>query len=273
MSRLLANGRRAYGVALALGAAWLIAFPLYTHSIYWQGVLFLCFLFAVMAAGWNIISGFAGYISLGHSAFMGLGAYTTALLTLHLHVSPWWMMPLGGVFAALVAGVIGVIIMRTRGHAFVIITIAFLLILQLIALNWTSFTGGSNGLTLPITFFPREWQYAPFYYAMLGVLFLQLAMSWWIRRSKFGMGLIAIREDEDKAAAVGVNTPVYKVLAFVLSAVLIGVAGGVYAYYITFVDYRGMFNIQNSVLIVLAALLGGRGTVVGRFSARSRCRS
>jgi branched-chain amino acid transport system permease protein len=256
-------GRRLYGVVLLLGALWLIAFPLYTHSIYWQGVLFLCFLFAIMASGWNIISGFAGYVSLGQSAFMGLGAYTTALLTLHLHVSPWWMMPLGGVVAAAVAGVLGIVIMRTRGHAFVIITIAFLLILQLVALNWRGFTGGSNGLTLPITFFPREWQYTPFYYALLGVLFLQLLMSWWIRRSKFGMGLIAIREDEDKAAAVGVNTPVYKVLAFMASAVLIGVAGGVYAYYITFVDYRGMFNIQNSVLLVLAALLGGRGTVTG----------
>lgn len=259
----LAQARRAYGAVLALGAVWLVAFPLYTHSLYWQGVLFLCFLFAIMASGWNIISGFAGYISLGQSAFMGLGAYTTALLALHLHVSPWWTAPLGGVFAAVVAGVVGIVIMRTRGHAFVIITIAFLLILQLIALNWTSFTGGSNGLTLPITFFPREWQYTPFYYALLGVLFLQLLMSWWIRRSKFGMGLIAIREDEDKAAALGVNTPVYKVLAFMASAVLIGVAGGVYAYYITFVDYRGMFNIQNSVLIVLAALLGGRGTVMG----------
>jgi branched-chain amino acid transport system permease protein len=256
-------GRRAYAAAIALGALWLVVFPLYTHSLYWQGVLFLCFLFAIMASGWNIISGFAGYISLGQSAFMGLGAYTTALLTLHLHVSPWWMMPLGGILAAAVAGAVGVVIMRTRGHAFVIITIAFLLILQLIALNWTSFTGGSNGLTLPITTFPREWQYTPFYYALLGVLFLQIGMSWWIRRSKFGMGLIAIREDEDKAAAVGVNTAVYKVLAFMLSAVLIGVAGGVYAYYVTFVDYRGMFNIQNSVLLVLAALLGGRGTVLG----------
>ena len=259
----LIHGRRAYAAALIVGAVWLLAFPLYTHNLYWQGVLILCFLFAVMASAWNIISGFAGYVSLGHSAFMGLGAYATALLTLHLHVSPWWMMPLGGVVAALVAGVVGLVIMRTRGHAFVIITIAFLLILQLVALNWRNFTGGSNGLTLPITFFPREWQYTPFYYAMLGVMLLQLALSWWVSRSKFGMGLFAIREDEDKAAAVGVNTPVYKVLAFVLSAVLIGVAGGVYAYYVTFVDYRGMFNIQNSVLIVLAALLGGRGTVMG----------
>jgi ABC-type branched-subunit amino acid transport system ATPase component/ABC-type branched-subunit amino acid transport system permease subunit len=259
----LANGRRAYAAALLAGAAWLVAFPLYTHDLYWQGVLFLCFLFAIMASGWNIISGFTGYVSLGQSAFMGLGAYTTALLTLHLHVSAWAMVPLGGVLAAAVAAVLGLVIMRTRGHSFVIITIAFLLILQLTALNWTSFTGGSNGLTLPLTTYPLEWQYAPFYYVLLGVLGLQILMSWWIRRTKFGTGLIAIREDEDKAAAVGVNTARYKMLAFVASAVLIGVAGGVYAYYITFVDYRGMFNIQNSVLLVLAALLGGRGTVLG----------
>jgi branched-chain amino acid transport system permease protein len=173
------------------------------------------------------------------------------------------MVPLGGVVATVVAGLLGVVIMRTRGHAFVILTIAFLLLLQLIALNWTSFTGGSNGVTMPLTTYPREWQNAPFYYAMLGVLLVSIAMTWWIRRSKFGMGLIAIREDEDKAAAVGVNTPIYKVLAFMASAVLIGVAGGIYAYYVTFVDYRGMFNIQTSVLIVLGALLGGRGTVIG----------
>jgi ABC-type branched-subunit amino acid transport system ATPase component/ABC-type branched-subunit amino acid transport system permease subunit len=259
----LEHGRRAYAAALVLGVVWLLAFPLYTHDLYWQGVLFLCFLFAIMASGWNIISGFAGYVSLGQSAFMGLGAYTTALLALHLHVTPWAMVPLGGLLAAAVAAVLGVVIMRTRGHSFVIITIAFLLILQLVTLNWTSFTGGSNGLTLPITTYPRAWQYAPFYYALLGVLALQVLMSWWIRRTKFGTGLVAIREDEDKAGAVGVNTAVYKVLAFVASAVMIGVAGGVYAYYITFVDYRGMFNIQNSVLLVLAALLGGRGTVLG----------
>jgi branched-chain amino acid transport system permease protein len=195
---------------------------------------------------------------------MGLGAYTTALLTLHLHPSsPWLVMPLGGVLAAVVAAALGAVIMHTRGHSFVIITIAFLLILQLLALNLRGFTGGSNGLTMPITTYPRDWQYAPFYWTMLGLLLLSVLMSWAIRRTKFGTGLIAIREDEDKAGGVGINTPVYKILAFAASAVLIGVAGGVYAYFLTFVDYRGMFSIQYAVLIVLAALLGGRGTITG----------
>ena len=256
-------GRVLYGLLLAGATVWLVVYPLYSHNIYWQGVLLLCFLLAIMASGWNIISGYAGYISLGQSAFLGLGGYTTALLTLHLHRSPWLFVPVGGAVAAGVALLLGLVMLRTRGHSFVIITIAFLLILQLVALNWRSFTGGSNGLTMPITTYSREWQYAPFYWPMLGLLLLAVAMSWWIRRTKFGTGLLAIREDEDKAAAVGVNTPVYKMLAFAASAVLIGAGGGIYAYYVTFVDYRGMFNIQYSVLIVLAALLGGRGTVLG----------
>src|SRR5919202_4272598 len=260
----LQKGRLAYAALLTGALAWLVVFPLYTHSIYWQGVLFFCFLLAVMASGWNIISGYAGYISLGHSVFLGLGAYTTALLTLHLHKSPWYFMPVGGVVAAVVATLLGMVILRrTRGHSFVIITIAFLLLLQLLTLNWRSFTGGSNGLTMPITTYSRDWQYARFYYALLGLLLLSILMRWWIRRTKFGMGLIAIREDEDKAAAVGINTPIYKGLAFAASAILIGVGGGIYAYYVTFVDYRGMFSIQYAVLIVLAALLGGRGSILG----------
>jgi branched-chain amino acid transport system permease protein len=259
-----ARARRiAFGAALAAAGLWLLVYPLYSHNAYWQGVLFFAFLFAVAASGWNIISGFAGYISLGQWAFVGLGAYTTGLLSLHLHRSPWFFIPASAAVAAAVAALVGVVIMRTRGHAFVIITIAFLLLLQLVALNWGSFTGGSTGLTLPLPTYPRTWQNTPFYYAMFGLMLLSILLSWAIRRTKFGTGLIAIREDEDKAAAVGVNVPVYKVLAFAASAVLLGAAGGVYGYFLTFIDYRSMFDIQYSVLIVLAVLLGGRATIFG----------
>ena len=259
----LRAGRAVYATAIAGATVWLAVYPLYSHNIYWQGVLLLCFLLAIMASSWNIVSGFAGYVLLGQTAFLGLGAYTTALLALHTHHSPWWFVPVGGAVATAVAVALGVVIMRTRGHSFVIITIAFLLILQLVALNWQSLTGGPNGLTMPITTYSRDWAYAPFYYALLGALLVTVLMTWWIRRTKFGTGLIAIREDEDKAAGVGVNTPVYKTLAFAASAVMIGVGGGIYGYYVTFVDWRGMFSIQYAVLIVLAALLGGRGSILG----------
>ena len=253
--------RRAVVVALGLALA---AYPLVRlDDVYGQSVMIFAFLLAVMAGGWNIMAGFTGYVSLGQSAFLGIGAYTVALLSLRLHVSPLLLAPLGGIAAAVVAAVLGATITRTREHAFVIITIALLFLFQTLALNLGGLTGGSNGLTLPLPEWDRDVQNLPFYYAMLGLAVLSVALSWWIRRSKLGTGLVAIREDEDKAAAIGVRTPAYKVLSFVASAVLIGVAGGVYAYFLTFIDPRGMFDILVSVQIVLAAMLGGRGTIWG----------
>jgi ABC-type branched-subunit amino acid transport system ATPase component len=134
---------------------------------------------------------------------------------------------------------------------------------QLLATNWDGLTNGTGGITLPIPTWSAEYQFWPFYYALLGLLALSLLASWWIRRNKFGMGLIAIREDEDKAATVGVSTPTYKILAFVASAVFVGMAGGVYGYYISFIDPLGMFNILLSVQIILSLLLGGRATLWG----------
>ena len=261
---LLRGVRAAHLFALLLVLTWLILYPLYRHNQYWQQIIFQCLLVAVLAVGWNIISGYAGYVSLGQSAFIGLGGYTTGLLTLHVHGhSPWWYTLAGGAVSAIAAAALAPIIMRTRGHSFVIITIALLFILQLVARNWTEFTGGPNGITLPLPPYTRDWVYTPFYYAMLGVLLASVLMSLAIKRTKFGMGLIAIREDEDKAGSVGISTPVYKVLGFAASAVFVGVAGGVYAYSLTFIEPGGMFNILFSVQCVLAALLGGRGTVLG----------
>jgi ABC-type branched-subunit amino acid transport system ATPase component/ABC-type branched-subunit amino acid transport system permease subunit len=230
---------------------------------YLQTVAILTLLLVVTASGWNVISGFAGYVSLGQSAFIGVGAYTVGLLSLHVHVSPFVLAPLGGLAAIAVAAALGAVAMRTRGHAFVIITIALLFLLQTLAFNLPKLTGGSAGLTLPLPTWSQDLGELPFYYAMLILALLAVAMAAWIRRSKLGAGLLAIREDEGKAAAIGIRTPAYKLLGFVASAVLIGVAGGVYGYFLTFVDPRGMFDILLSVQIVLAAMLGGRGTVWG----------
>jgi len=248
----------------ALAGAALIAFPLLRPGDqYHQTVLILIFVLGVMATGWNVIAGFTGYVSLGQSAFLGLGAYTVGLLVHKVHVSPFLLAPLGGVVAAVMAVLLGSTIMRNRGHAYVIITIAFLFLMQAIGLNASGFTGGSDGITLPLPPWGLGVGNAPFYYALLALMLLSTLMTWWIRRTKFGMGLVAIREDEDKAAAIGVRTSVYKVLATVASGVLIGVAGGIYAYFLSFIDPRGMFDILVSVQIVLAALLGGLGTIWG----------
>jgi ABC-type branched-subunit amino acid transport system ATPase component/ABC-type branched-subunit amino acid transport system permease subunit len=262
MSRVPAT-RLLWGVAVAAGFVVLAVWPLLSHDAYKQNVILFAFLIGVMAVGWNIISGFAGYVSLGHSAFIGIGAYTAGIMAHHLGWSPWWFVPFGGVAAAVIAVVLGFAVMRTRGHSFVILTIAFLFIFQLTAQNWVSLTGGSNGLQLPLAIYPRKWQNTPFYYALFGLLVLSVLLSWLIRRTKFGTGLIAIREDEDKAGAVGVSTPVYKLLAFAASAVFVGMAGAVYGYYLTYLSPTGMFDILLSVQCVLAALLGGRATILG----------
>jgi ABC-type branched-subunit amino acid transport system ATPase component/ABC-type branched-subunit amino acid transport system permease subunit len=233
-------------------------------NLYIQTVLILTLLLVVSSSGWNIISGFAGYVSLGQSAFIGVGAYTVAILSLHWKgTSPWLLAPLGGVTAAVLAAILGLVAMRARGHAFVIITIAFLFLMQTLALNLQNITRGSAGITLPLPTWDPDLGNLPFFYAMLVLAVLSVAVAAWVRRSKLGAGLLAIREDEGKAAAIGIRTPAYKLIGFVLSAVLIGVAGGVYGYFLTFVDPRGMFDILISVQIVLAALLGGRGTIWG----------
>ncbi|HEY3631607.1 MAG TPA: branched-chain amino acid ABC transporter ATP-binding protein/permease [Jatrophihabitantaceae bacterium] len=245
------------------GIALVAAVPLITDDIYYQNMAILTFLLAIIASGWNIMAGYAGYVSLGHSAFIGIGAYTAGITAQRWGVSPFVVAPLGGVTAALVALLLGLVTRRTRGAAFVIVSFALLQLLGLIARNWTSMTEGSKGLLLPLPTWSIAYQYWPFYYALLGLLLLSIVMSAAIKRSKLGLGLVAIRDDEDKAAGIGVTTPLYKSLAFIASAVLVGIAGAVYGYYVGFVEPGAMFDIVLSVEAVLAALLGGRGTVWG----------
>jgi ABC-type branched-subunit amino acid transport system ATPase component/ABC-type branched-subunit amino acid transport system permease subunit len=230
---------------------------------YRHTVLLLAFLLAIQAVSWNIISGYAGYISLGHSVFLGIGAYTVGILAMHWHVNPLALAPLGGVVTTLTAVGVGAVVLRTRGHAFVIVTIAVLLAVQVLAVNLRWLTNGSDGITLPLPSWPGRWQNIPFYYTFLGLLVLTVALSAWVRRTKFGAGLVAIRDDEGKAAAIGVPATRYKILAYAMSAFFIGVAGGVHAYFLTYINPVGEFDILISVMVVLSALLGGRGTLYG----------
>jgi ABC-type branched-subunit amino acid transport system ATPase component/ABC-type branched-subunit amino acid transport system permease subunit len=178
-------------------------------------------------------------------------------------VTIWWWVPVAGLVAAVVALVLGLVSLRSSGPAFVIITVAFLFLVQVFAVNWVSVTNGTAGLTMPLPDWNRDFINLPFYYALVAVLALQLLMTWWIRRSKLGMGLIAIREDETKAATIGINLPVEKIIAFMASAVFVGMAGAIYGYYLTFIDPRGMFSILISVQLVLSMLIGGKATLWG----------
>ena len=248
-------------IAAALAA--LAIFPLVSNDLYYQTLLILTFLLAIGATGWNIMGGYAGYISLGNSAFIGLGAYTTGILAAKANVSPFLGCLAGGLVCAVTAAVLSLITRRTRGMYFIIVTFAALQLLGIVATIWSGLTGGSQGLALPLPTWSLTYQNWPFYYPLLALLVLAVAVSAWVRRSKLGLGLFAIKDDEDKAAGLGLATGAYKLIAFVLGGTFLGVAGGIYAYYVTFLNVSAVFDIVTSMLIVLAALLGGRGTLWG----------
>lgn len=265
MSRLLDPRLQKWSTRtlLIIAAVVIILFPL-SPSISAQNTVILALVLAIGASGLNIITGFTGYLSLSQGAFIGIGAYVGAILsTRYPDVQPLVWAPIGGLIAATLAILLGLVTYRSRGPAFVIITVAFLFLIQFVAIEWVSVTNGTSGLTLPLPQWPDSWGNWPFHLTLVLLLGLSLLMTWWIRRTKFGMGLIAIRDDEGKAGTIGVNAPVYKLLAFGASALLVGMAGSVYGYYLSFVDPIGMFSIVTSALIVLSVILGGRGTLFG----------
>jgi branched-chain amino acid transport system permease protein len=248
---------------IAVAVVALAVFPLVSNDLYYQAMLILTFLLAIGATGWNIMGGYAGYISLGNSVFVGLGAYTTGILAAKQNVSPFLGCLAGGLVCALAAAVLSLVTRRSRGMYFTIVTFAALQLLAIVATIWSGLTGGSQGLALPLPAWSLSYEDWPFYYSLLGLLVLSVAVSAGVRRSKLGLGLFAIQDDEGKAAGLGVAVSVYKLIAFVLGGTFFGVAGGIYAYYVTFLNVSAVFDIVTSMLIVLAALLGGRGTLWG----------
>jgi len=249
--------------AIAVAVVALAVFPLVSNDLYYQAMLILTFLLAIGATGWNIMGGYAGYISLGNSLFVGLGAYTTGILAAKQNVSPFLGCLAGGLVCAPAAAMLSLVTRRTRGMYFTIVTFAALQLLAIVATIWSGLTGGSQGLALPLPAWSLSYEDWPFYYSLLGLLVLSVAVSAGVRRSKLGLGLFAIQDDEGKAAGLGLAVSVYKLIAFVLGGTFFGVAGGIYAYYVTFLNVSAVFDIVTSMLIVLAALLGGRGTLWG----------
>jgi branched-chain amino acid transport system permease protein len=219
---------------------------------------------AALAMSWNIMGGLTGYISLGHSTFFGIGAYFTGLTVVNFDLPPFAMAAAAGLFVGLVAIPIGYLALRTRDASFVIVTLALVYITGLLAQAWRGLTRGSLGLSLPrLEGLEREAVHIPFYFAFLVLLGLVVLVTWWIRRSRFGMGLNAVREDEDKAEMLGVNTDIYKLIAFALSASFVGIGGGIYAYWFSYLDPNFVFDISIGVNMILMALLGGVRSLFG----------
>jgi branched-chain amino acid transport system permease protein len=255
------------GGLLAL-LAFVLAFPLFFSNGEATSIAFFTLLFAAMVSGWNILTGYTGYISLGHAAYFGIGAYALALICKHWNVAAGYglflLVPVAGAIAALIALPAGWVALRVRRHTFIVITIAMFFIAQLLSYNLRGLTGGSSGLDLP---FPLAWGgdffNLPFYYAVCLLLLLAVALSWWVRRSKYGLSLLAIRDDEDRARGLGVRTEICKLSAFVISALIIGMAGAIWAYFIGAVYPASAFDPNFDIAIALMGFLGGIGTIAG----------
>src|SRR5256712_5499749 len=248
----------------SLDAAQSAGIPLLTDK-FWFRIATYVVMFVVLATAWNIIGGITGYAAFGNVAFFGIGAYTTGMLIAKAKWPFLVALPLAPVLAALFAALVGLPLLRLRGHYFAVaslgVGVAVGELVQNIDYNGQPVFGGASGLFLPIYAVGHRGLF--FFYLMCGAAALAIAVTWWVLRSRFGYGLIAIRENEEAAAVLGVNTTAYKVAAFALAAALTGLAGGIFSQWNVFINQDNTFPIEYNVQMILMALLGGTGTVFG----------
>ena len=242
--------------------------PLVVRDAFLLDSLILILVWGTAAAAWNIAGGYAGQISLGHSAFFGLGAYAAALLVTRWSVSPWIGLAVGAVVATAIGLLIGYLSNRLRGPYFVLATIAFSQVLLIVGSRWRGFTAGSEGI--PVPFRPGFWTLGIADKRIWVWIVLVLAVLAWLLqvyldRSRRGYQMVAVREDEDAALSLGVPARWLKVAAICASAALTAVCGGLWAQYVGFVDPFYVFSVDLSVKFALAAIIGGLGTALGPF--------
>ncbi|MGH2859278.1 MAG: branched-chain amino acid ABC transporter permease [Solirubrobacteraceae bacterium] len=263
MSRSL---RALQGAGIAVALAVLLVFPVVITDPATTSIAFFTVAFMGAATAWNIFSGYSGYLALGHAVFFGSGAYAVGIIAQDNHVAGGWpvfaLLPLGGIVASLIAIPFGLVALRTRRHTFVVVTIAIFFIFQLAAIN-LSFTGGTSGLLFPIAPFSAANFNQPFYYMAVVILLIAVVLSWAVRRSRFGLQLLAIRDDEDRARGLGVKTRRVKLIAFMLSAFPVGMIGGLYFDFVGQVFPQFGFDPLFDLGIALMAFLGGLGTILG----------
>jgi len=251
--------------AIGLLIAMLAAFPFLEPEVYYLSFMFSVFMYVVLASSWNFIGGYAGYLSFGHAAFFGIGAFATAKAASMLELTPLLSILASipaGALAALVALVIGYPCLKIRGPYFSVVTICFAFVVELTVKN-IEFLGGAEGIYLKFMDIPEKLSRSIMYEVMLLLMVVTLSVAWWLDRSRLGTGLRAIRSDEEVAETMAIPTAKLKIQAFILSAFFPGIAGGLFAYYLTYIHADVVFNISISILIVLMAMFGGGGTWLG----------
>jgi branched-chain amino acid transport system permease protein len=262
--------RRGAAAAWIAAGVLLAGLPLVVHNSFLLHVCILVFMWTVLGEAWNVLGGYAGQVSFGHAAFFGLGSYVTIILYLKGGVAPWWGIPLGGLAAAAFSVPIGLIAFRLRGPYFSLATLAVAELAKLVALNWEWATNGPTGFLIttlpPLHLFgvTVNWESkTPFYFVAFALMTLSMAAVALLARSRLGAFLVAIRENEEAAEAVGIDTVRAKVLTLALSGFLAGTGGGFYAFYFRYVDPDAVLNLGISMEMVFIAMVGGLGTVAG----------
>ncbi len=232
-------------------------------SGYWLRVLTSTFMYAILASSVNLIAGYAGYPAFGNVVFFGWGAYTTSLFMCRASCSFPLSLIMGSLTCALLAAILGLMILRLRGRYFLIATVGLLEGSRELATIWGSLTGGGRGLVLPVPEGTASEIYAYFYYVMFLTLCLCILTSFFVQKSRIGYALRSIKYDEEAAAMMGINTTIYKSMAWSLSALFTGAAGGIFSYWMSYIEPCVVFDIVTSVKMYLMFNFGGAGTVAG----------
>jgi len=258
----MSRGEKIFYLLALVVLAVAILFPFAAPSGFLIRLFTLVFMYATLAQGWNFIGGYTGYASFGNVAFFGLGAYVTAILMTKAKFDFFPSMIAGGIFCALFAVFIGLPLLRLKGHYFAVATLGTSVAVREIVSGWDSLTGGGIGIDLPFNSDPNSFQFI--YFTMLALAVLSTVAAFFFSRNKIGYGWIAIRENEQAASALGVHTTLYKTIAFGLTGLFVGLAGGTYAYWYAHIAPDFIFDISaytaNPILI---AVLGGTGMPLG----------
>jgi branched-chain amino acid transport system permease protein len=233
--------------------------PLVQRNPYILHMMIMVLIWITLGQSWNLLGGYTGQVSFGHATFYGLGAYGAGLLYFHKEISTWYGMILGPIVAMIFAVPIGLICFRLRGAYFALAMLALAEVLRLVATNWISFTNGSVGiLIVPVV------SKVLYYYMALALAAISFYVIYRVLHSKWGFYFIAIREDQDAAESMGINTTQYKLISLMISAFFTGLAGAFYMNYMAFIDPHVVFSLVDiSIMMILVVMLGGAGTLYG----------
>jgi branched-chain amino acid transport system permease protein len=244
---------------IILGICFLL-FPLVIQSSYYQHLMIIIFLWVVIGSSWNLLAGYTGQVSFGHAIFFGVGAYTAGLMVTKLEISAWWGMLLGGPAAMLAGLFVGWVCFRLRGPYFALATLAGSEIFRLIATNWESLTDGMVGILIIQSFKSK----LPYYYISMALALTCIFSIQLIINSKWGYYFVSIREDQDAAESLGINTVFYKNVSLLVSSFFTGMAGAFYMNYMAFIDPEVVFSLHFiSIMAILVGIVGGVGTIWG----------